>query len=54
MQSKVHRDAMVQILHERKVSANITPQQLVSSLMQKPKGAIVFTDEDLPLEGREL
>ena len=53
MQSKIHQDAMVQFLHERKVSTGITPQQLVSSLMQKSEGVIVFTDEDLPLEGRE-
>ena len=53
MQSKIHQDAMVQVLNERKVSTNTTPQQLVSSLIQKPKGAIIFTNEDLPLEGRE-
>ena len=53
MQSKIHRDAMVQVLLERKVPAGTTPQQLVSSLMQKPERAITFTDEDLPLEGRE-
>ena len=53
MQYKIHGDAVVQVLHERKVSTNTTPQQLVSSLMQKPEGAIMFTDEDLPLEGRE-
>ena len=52
MQSKIHRDAMVHTLHERKVPAGITPEQLASTLMQKPEGAIVFPDEDLPLEGR--
>ena len=53
MKSKIHRDAMVQVLLERKVSAGTTPQQLVSSLMQKLEGEIIFTDEDLPLDGRE-
>ena len=33
MQSKVHRDAMVQALHERKVPIGTTPEQLASSLM---------------------
>ena len=44
---------MVQALHERKVPVSMTLEQLASSLMQKPEGAIVFTDEDLPLEGRD-
>ena len=51
MQSKVHMDAMVQVLHERKLSTSTTLKQLVSFLMQKPEGAIIFTDEDL--EGRD-
>ena len=53
MQSKIHRDAMVQVLHERKVVVSTTVEQLVGSLMQKPERAIIFTDEDLLLEGRD-
>ena len=26
---------------------------MVSSLIESPKGAVIFTDEDLPLEGRD-
>ena len=30
-----------------------TPKQMVNSLIESPNGAIIFTDDDLPLEGRD-
>ena len=30
-----------------------TPEQIVNSLMESPNRAIIFTDDNLPLEGRD-
>ena len=53
MNSRIHKEALVRALDQKKISMIYTPEQMVSSLMESPKGAVIFTDEDLPLEGRD-
>ena len=53
MNFRVHREALVRALNQKKIFIICTPDQMVNSLMESPKGAAIFTDEDLPLEGRD-
>ena len=53
MNSRVHREALVRALDQKKIFMISTPDQMVNSLMENPKGAVIFTDEDMPLEGRD-
>ena len=53
MNSKIHKEALVRALDQKKFSMVCTPDQMVNSLMESLKGAVIFTDEDLPLEGRD-
>lgn len=53
MNSKAHREALVMALDNKKIPINSTPEQMVSSLTESPQGAMMFTNEDLPLEGRD-
>ena len=53
MNSRVHREALVRALDQKKISMICTPDRMVSSLIESPKGAVIFTDEDLTLKGRD-
>ena len=53
MNSKAHREALVLALDHKKLPTLISPEQIVCSLTETPSGAMVFTDENLPLEGRD-
>ena len=53
MNSRVHKEALVRALDQKKISMICTPNQMVNSLMESPEGVVIFTDEDLPLEGRD-
>ena len=53
MNSRAHREALVRALDQKKISMIFTSAQMVNSLIQSPNGAIMFTDDDLPLEGRD-
>ena len=54
MNSKAHREALVVALDHKKLPTSISPEQMVCSLTETPLRAVVFTDEDLPLEGRTI
>ena len=53
MNSKAHREALVLALDHKKLLISISHKQIVCSLTETPPRAVVFTDEDLPLEGRD-
>ena len=53
MNSKAHQEALVLALDHRKLPTSISLEQIVCSLIETPPGAVVFIDEDLPLEGRD-
>ena len=53
MNFKTHREALVEAIDQKKILRVYTLKKMVNSLMESPEGAIVFTDNDLPLEGRE-
>ena len=53
MHSGDHREALILALDQRKISMSCTPAQMIGSLTETPPGAILFSDEDLPLEGRD-
>ena len=53
MHSKAHREALVMALDHKKISSCHTPEQMVDSLIESPLEAIIFIDDDLPLEGRD-
>ena len=53
MHSRVHREALVMALDHKKIHKTCTPNQMVDSLIETPQGAIVFTEDDLPLEDRD-
>ena len=53
MNSKAHREALVLALDHKKLSTTISPDQMVCSLTETVPRAIIFTDEYLPLEGRD-
>ena len=44
---------MVLALDHKKLPTSISLEQMVCSLTETPPGAVVFTDEDLPLKGRD-
>ena len=51
--SRDHREALVLALDQEKIPMSYTPEQMVGSLTKTPPGAIIFSDDDLPLEGRD-
>ena len=51
--SKAHREALVLALDHKKILVSHTSEQIVCSLTESPPGAMVFTYNDLPLEGRD-
>ena len=53
MNSKVHREALVLALDHKKVPIACTPEQMVSSLTKNTPRAVIFTNDDLPLEERD-
>ena len=53
MHSRDHQEALVLVLDQKKISMSCTPEQMVGSLTEIPPRAIVFSDDDLPLEGRD-
>ena len=53
MYSRDHREALVLALDQKKIPMSCTPEQMVGSLTEIIPGAIVFSDDDLPLEGRD-
>ena len=53
MHSRDYREALVLALDQKKIPMNYTPEHLVGSLTETPPRAIVFSNDDLPLEGRD-
>ena len=53
MNSKIHREALILALDHKKVPIICTPEQMICSLTENAPGAVVFTDDDLPLGGRD-
>ena len=53
MHSRDYREALVLALDQKKISMSCTPEQMVGSLTETPLGAIIFSDDNLPLEGRD-
>ena len=53
MHSKDHREALVLALDQKRISMSSTPEQMVGALTETPLGTIIFSDDDLPLEGRD-
>ena len=53
MNSKTHREALVLALDHKKIPTSYTPEQMICSLTENAPGAVVFTDDDLPLEKRD-
>ena len=53
MNSKAHREALVLALDHKKIHVSHTPEQMICSLTEGSPRAVVFTDDDLPLEGRD-
>ena len=53
MNSKIHMKALVMALDHKNILISYTPEQMICSLTESPPGAMVFTDDDLPLEGRD-
>ena len=53
MNSKAHQEALVLTLNHKKIPISHTPEQMNCSSTENAPGAVVFTDDDLPLEGRD-
>ena len=53
MHFRDHREALVLALDQKRISTGCTPEQMVGLLTETPPGAIVFSDDDLLLEGRD-
>ena len=53
MNSKTHQEALVLALDHKKIPISHTHEQMICSLTENAPGAVVFTDNDLPLEGRD-
>ena len=53
MHSRDHREALVLALDQKKIFSGCTPEQMIGLLTETPQRAIVFSDDDLPLEGRD-
>ena len=53
MHSRDHKEALVLALNQKKIPMSYTPKQMIGSLTETPPGAIIFSDDDLPLEGRD-
>ena len=53
MHSRDHREALVLALDQKRISMSCTPEQMVGALNKTPLGTIIFSDDDLPLEGRD-
>ena len=48
-----HRKALVDALSKIQVSEDVSPENMVGLMMDRKSGEITFTNEDLPLEGRD-
>ena len=53
MHSRDYREALVLNLDQKKISMGCTPEQIVGSLTETPLGDIIFSNDNLPLEGRD-
>ena len=53
MNSRVHREALVMALDHKKLPIACTPEEMINSLTETAPGTVIFTDDDLPLEGRD-
>ena len=53
MNSRAHWEALVRALDQKKISMIYTSEHMVNSLIESPDGAIMFTEDDLPL-GEEI
>ena len=53
MHSRDHREALVLALDQKRISMSCTPEQMVGALTETPLGTIIFSDDDLPLEGKD-
>ena len=51
--SEVHRKALIDALSQIKIPIDTTPEYMVGLVTQKKHGEVTFTDDDLPLEGRD-
>ena len=53
MHSRDHREALILALDQKRISMSCTHEQMVGALTETPLGTIIFSDDDLPLEGRD-
>ena len=53
MHSRDHKEVLILVLDQKNISMSCTPKQMVGSLTKTPLGAIVLSDDDLPLEERD-
>ena len=53
MNSKAHQEALVLALDHKKIPISHAPEQIVCSLTENPPRVVVFTNDDLPLKGRD-
>ena len=53
MHSSNHRKALVKSLTKISIETAATPEAMVAKVIEKKHGVIAFSDEDLPLEGRD-
>ena len=51
--SHSHRRALIDALSKIQVPKDVSPENMVGLMMEKKPEEITFTDEDLPLEGRD-
>ena len=52
MHSSSHREALVKALTKMKIEITATHEAMVAKIIKKKHNVITFSDEDLPLEGR--
>ena len=53
MYSHSHRKALVDAMSKIQVLEDVSPENMVGLMMDRKSGEITFTNEDLPLEGRD-
>ena len=52
MHSSSHRKALVKALAKMNIQTTTTPEAMVAKVIENKQGVITFSDEDLPIEGR--
>lgn len=52
MHSSSHRKALVKALAKMSIETTATPKAMVAKVTEKKHRVIAFSDEDLPVEGR--